>query len=92
MTRYFGTPRASAASRIEPGTSRSASSEVRATNGMMMTANASAPAIALNTMPGKAIWKVAKMNKPMTMDGRPVMTSAKNRTAKTRGPFPYSAR
>ena len=57
-----------------------------------MTAKASDPAIALNTNPGKRSWNAAKMNSPITMEGSPVITSAKKRTAKTSGPLPYSAR
>ena len=98
IARYRGIPRASADSRVEMGTRRRASSEVRATNGIMIVDKAMTPVAVLKTSrlsttpaaPSSRMRENAKM--PTTMDGIWVMTSTKNRTAAPTRFFPYSAR
>ena len=64
MARYRGMPRARAASLAEVGTSRMASSEVRATIGIMIVASAMTAEITLKTSGGgkKPRRESSKMN------------------------------
>ena len=98
IVRYRGMPRASADSRVEMGTSRSASSDVRAMKGIMIVERAMTPVVVLKTRRGLTIPTApsSKMREnakiPTTIDGIWVMTSTKNRTAAPARFFPYSAR
>jgi hypothetical protein len=71
------------------GTSLSISSDERTTIGSISTASARAAA-----NPEKPRWSPstqnAKMNSPATIDGIPVITSTRNRTADRSRPRPYS--
>src|SRR5581483_3720415 len=89
MVRHRGTPRAKLASRSESGTSFSISSADRTTTGSMSTARANPAARPEKPWPSPSTQK-AKMNRPATMDGMPVMTSTRKRTAERSGPRPYS--
>ena len=89
-TFHSGTPRARPASRSEAGTSRTISSVVRTTIGSMMTASATPPATAENRRMGRTTSVYAKI--PMTIDGTPLSTSARKRTAHGRRRSRDSAR
>ena len=92
----MGIPRARAASRVATGTRRRASSDVRATTGIMIVARAITAAIALVASLGLPTFSrlnskmIEKAKIPTTMDGICVITSLKNRRARPRRLFPYS--
>ena len=86
-------PSAMLASRRWSGTSRSISSVERMMIGSIRHARASAPAKPVTPSTPKRITQIVKMNRPMMIDGTPVITSAKNRRTEARRPFlPYSWR
>src|SRR5215467_4686811 len=93
---HFGMPSAYAPSRSAAGTSRSISSLARVMVGSISTESASAAA--KPEYAGRPPLKYgettatqnARMNRPLTIDGMPVITSTKNRTAPTSRPRPYS--
>jgi len=73
------------------GTSRTISSVVRVTIGIMRIARATAPASAEKPFIGRTSQVHAKM--PMMIEGAPFMTSARKRiTSPSRVYAPYSAR
>ena len=83
-------PRASAPSRRPPGTSRSNSSVVRTTIGIISKPRATPPAMALKRFTGRTTMPYAKM--PTTIDGTPLRTSAAKRTTDENFVAGYSER
>jgi hypothetical protein len=90
VVRQCGTPSASDDSRTPLGTRRSISSEVRATIGSISTARATPPAHAEKLPNGNT--RMVKANKPITMEGMPVSTSSRKRTAVPSGLSPNCER
>ncbi len=76
IVRHRGTPRANDASRRSAGTSLSISSAARTTVGIIRIDSASAPANPEKLKPSSSSQN-ARMNRPATIEGRPVMTSTK---------------
>ncbi|CAM5394587.1 hypothetical protein STANM309S_04711 [Streptomyces tanashiensis] len=91
MVRHLGMPRAREASRSSFGTSLSISSVERTTTGIIRMARAIAPAKPEGPKPSIR-FQVARMKRPATIDGMPVMTSTKKVTAWASFPPPYSTR
>src|SRR5439155_7494651 len=97
MVFHFGMPSAYAPSRSAVGTSRNISSADRTTVGSISTDRASEAAnpVWLGRPSGlnsgeTTCTQNASTNRPATIDGIPVITSTKKRTARARRPRPYS--
>ncbi len=91
VVRHSGEPRASDASRSPSGTSRSTTSVARVTVGSIRTDSASAAANPENPW---VLANRAKMNRPATIEGVPLIASTKIRTGRCRRPrtsFRYTA-
>src|SRR5579872_5100992 len=90
MAFHASTPSAKAPSRIAGLTSLTASSVVRTMMGNMMMESATAAALAEKCFCGTTT--IVYANTPMAMDGTPVRTSLKKRTAWAKKPRPSKAR